>query len=90
MLTGDKFMPELHLTQPEFTYRTCGAFTKHERIQKFKETSDLNYIYHIYKKEFKKACFYHNAAYADSNDFTKIIASDKVLKDKAYKNGLDL
>ena len=50
----------------------------------------MNYIYHIYKKEFKKACFYHNAACADSNDFTKIIASDKVLKDKAYKNGLFL
>ena len=23
LLTGDKFMPELHLKQPEFTYRAC-------------------------------------------------------------------
>ena len=35
LLAGDKFMPELHLKQPEFTYSACGPFTKHwERIQK--------------------------------------------------------
>ena len=28
-LTGDKFMPELHLKQPGFTYIACGTFTKH-------------------------------------------------------------
>ena len=34
LLTGDKFMRELHLKQPGFTYSTCGLFTKHrERIQ---------------------------------------------------------
>ena len=27
-LTGDKFMPELPLTQPGFTYTACGPFTK--------------------------------------------------------------
>ena len=33
LLTGDKFMPELHLRQPGFTYSACGPFTKHrERI----------------------------------------------------------
>ena len=33
LLTGDKFMPELDLKQPGFTYSTCGPFTKHcERI----------------------------------------------------------
>ena len=38
-LTGDRFMPEMHLKQPEFTYSACGPFTKHkERIKKFKET----------------------------------------------------
>ena len=27
-------MSELHLKQPQFTYRACGSFTKHlERIQ---------------------------------------------------------
>ena len=34
-LTGDKFMSELHLKQPRFTYSACGPFSKHrERIQK--------------------------------------------------------
>ena len=35
LLTGDKFMLDLHLKQPEFTYSACGTFTKHrERIKK--------------------------------------------------------
>ena len=29
LLTGDKFMPEMHLKQPGFTYSACGRFTKH-------------------------------------------------------------
>ena len=34
---GDKFMPEMHLKQPSFTYSACGPFTKNkERIQKAK------------------------------------------------------
>ena len=45
LLTGDKFMPEMHLKQPGFTYSACRPFTnKKERIQKFKETGDTNYI----------------------------------------------
>ena len=45
-LAGDKFMPEIHLRHPQFTYSACGPFTKHEqRIQKFRETGDTNYIY---------------------------------------------
>ena len=43
LLTGDKYMPELHFRQPRFTYSACEPFTKYrERIQKFKETGDLN------------------------------------------------
>ena len=35
----DRFMPEMHLKQPEFTFSACGPFTKNkERIHKFKET----------------------------------------------------
>ena len=31
----DKFMPEMHLKQSDFTYRACGLFTKNkERIDK--------------------------------------------------------
>ena len=29
LLTGDKFMPELHLKQAGFTCSACGLFTKH-------------------------------------------------------------
>ena len=39
LLAGDKFMPDMHLKQPGFTYSACGPFTKNkERIQKFKDT----------------------------------------------------
>ena len=39
LLTGDKFIIELHLKQLRFTYRVCGPFNKHHtRIQKFRET----------------------------------------------------
>ena len=34
LLAGDKFMPEMHLRQPGFTYSACGPFTKlKERIK---------------------------------------------------------
>ena len=49
LLAGNKFMPEMHLKQPGFTYSACGPFTKNkERIQKFKETGDTSYIYKLY------------------------------------------
>ena len=36
LLVGDKFMPEMHLKQPGFTYSACGPFTKNkQRIEKF-------------------------------------------------------
>ena len=45
LLAGDKFMPEMHLKQPIFSYSTCGPFTKNkEKIQEFKETGDTSYI----------------------------------------------
>ena len=58
LLTGDKFMPEMHLRQPRLTYSACGPFTKNkDRIQKFKETVDSRYIY---QNELGKACFQHD------------------------------
>ena len=45
LIARDKFMTEMHLRQPEFTYSACGPFTKNkERIQKFKETGDKLYL----------------------------------------------
>ena len=72
----------INLKQPQFTYNACGPFPKHEqRIQKFKETGDTNYIY---KNELDKACFIHDTAYSDSKDLTKITVADKILKNKAF------
>ena len=75
LLAGDKFMPEMHLREPGFTYSVCGPFTKKkERIQKFKETGDTRYIY---KNELDKACFQRNMAYGDFKDLAKRTISDK-------------
>ena len=75
-------MPEMYLKQPGFTYSACGPFTKNkERINKFKETGDANYIY---KNELDKACFQHDMAYGDFKDLKRRTASDKVLRDKAF------
>ena len=87
LLVGDKFMPEIHLRQSQFTYSACGPFTRHEeRIQKFKETGDTNYVY---KNELDKACFIHDAAYSDSKDLIKKTIADKVLRDKAFNIAKD-
>ena len=82
LLAGDKFMPEMHLKQPGFTYSACGPFTKiKDRIQKFKETEDTSYIY---KNELDKAYFQHDMAYGDFKDLERKIFSDKVLRDKVF------
>ena len=82
LIGGDKFMPEMHLKQPGFTYSDYGPFTKNkERIQKSKETGDTNYIY---KNELDKACFQHDMAYRDFKDLARRTASDRVLRDKKF------
>ena len=83
LLAGDKFMPEMHLKQPGFTYSVCGPFTKSkERIQNFMQTGNTNYIY---KNDLDKACFKHDMAYGKYKDLTKRTESDNVLIDKAFK-----
>ena len=82
LLAGDKFMPEMHLRQPQFVYSACGPFTRHkERIKEFKCTGDTR---HIYRNELDKACFQHDSAYADHKDLINRTEADKVLRDKAY------
>ena len=41
-------MPEMHLKNARFMYSACGPFTKKskERVQRFKGTGDLRYVYH--------------------------------------------
>ena len=82
LLVGDKFMPEMHLRQPGFTYSACGPFTKNkERIKKFMTTGNTDFVY---KNELDKACFQHDMAYGKSNDLAKRTQSDKFLRDKAF------
>ena len=56
LLVGDKFMPEMYLKQPGFTYSACGPFTN----------TDFTY-----KNELDKARFHHDMAYGKSKDLIK-------------------
>ena len=61
LLTGDTFMPEMHIRQPGFTYSACGLFTKHKK--EFKNSCKQEKKNDIYGNELDKACFAHDAAY---------------------------
>ena len=74
---GDKYMPEMYLKQPGFTYSACGPFTKIK-----KETGNTDFVF---RNELDKACFQHDIAYGKSKDLIKRTQSDKVLKDGAFK-----
>ena len=87
LLVGNKFMPEMHLKQPGFTYSASGPFTKNkERIEKFMQTGNTDFIY---KNELDKACFQHDMAYGKSKDLAKTTQSDKVLRYKAFRIASD-
>ena len=46
LLSGDKFMPELHLRQPGSTYSACVPFTKNkERIIKSLKKQEIHDIF---------------------------------------------
>ena len=83
LLAGDKFMPEMHLKQPGFTYSACDPFTGNkERIKKFMKTGNTDFIY---RNEYDKACFQHDVAHRKSKDLAKRTQSDKLLRDKELK-----
>ena len=99
LLAGNKFMPEMYLRQPGFTYSACGPFTKNkEKIQKFIQTGDKRYIY---QNNLDKTCFQYDMAYGSYKDSVKRTESDmaygsykdsakrtesgKVLGNKAFK-----
>ena len=69
LLTGNKFMHEMHLKQPGFTYSVCGPFTKNkERIEKFMKTGNTDFIY---RNELDKGCFQHDMAYGNFKDLAR-------------------
>ena len=71
----DKFMPELHLKQPGFTYNDCGPFTRNKEMFMRTENTDF-----IYRNQLDKACFQHDMAYGKSKDLKKRTQSDKEIK----------
>ena len=82
LLAGDKFMREMYLNQPGFTYSACVPCIKNKkRIQKFKETEDTSYIYKI---KLDKACFQHDIAYGDFKDLARRTTSDKIFRNKVF------
>ena len=55
LLAGNKFMPEMHLRQPGFTYSACGPFNKNKRrIQNLWKQeiqvifTKINWIKHVF------------------------------------------
>ena len=81
-LVGDKFMLEIQLRQPGFSFSVCRLFSKNkEPIQKFKETGGSNYIY---QNKLDKVCFQHDMAYEDFKYLPKRTIADKISCDKAF------
>ena len=79
-LVGDKFLAEMHVSQPGFIFNVCRLFTKDkERIQKYKVTRDSKYIY---RNKLDKAYFQLDTAYGEFKDLLKRTTS--VLRDKAF------
>ena len=82
LLARDKFMPEMHLRQPQFVYSACGPFTRHkERIKEFKHTGDTRLLY---RNELDKVCFKHDAVYTKYKDVENRLISDQKLKNSVY------
>ena len=76
LLARNKFIPEMYLRQPRFTYSACGPFTKtNERVKKIKETGDPKYIY---QNKLDKAYFQHDISSGDFKDLPKRTVVDKV------------
>ena len=59
-------------------------YTKNnKKIENNMQTGNINYIY---KNDLDKACFQHDLTYGSYNDLAKRRQSDKVLRDKDFKN----
>ena len=81
LLAGDKFMAEMHLKQPGFTYSAYGPFTKNKQRIKKKEAGDSRYIY---QNQLYKSYFQHDMGYGYFKDINRRTAADKVLRDKSF------
>ena len=87
LLMGDKFMPEMHLKQPGFTYTACDPFTKNkERIESL---CRLEIQILFINMNLIRLVFNMIWLMVKTKDLVKRTQSDKVLKakakDKAFK-----
>ena len=83
LLAGDKFMPEMHLKQPGFTYSACGPLLKTKKELRNlcrQEITDF-----IYKNDLDKACFQHDMAYGKSKDLARRTQSDRISRDETFR-----
>ena len=84
LLTGEKLMPQSHLTQSGFTYSTCGPFTiHHERIKKWLDNNVLMYETHNEGKSVVAESFIRTLK---GKIYKKLTASDKNLLLVTYIN----
>ena len=87
LLAGDKFLSEMHLKQPGFTYSARGPFTKNkERIEKFMETGNTDFIC---KHKLYRVCLQYDMVYGKSKDLAERTQWDKVLSNKGFKSASD-
>ena len=88
LLPCDKLMPEMHLKQHGFTYSACDPLTRNkQRIEKFMLRGNTGFIY---MNELDMAYFQHDVvAYGKPKDLAKRTQSDKVLRNKTFKNASD-
>ena len=82
LLTGDKFMPELHLVDPivKKIVHVDHFQNTHKEFKIFKIQAS-----YIYNNDLDKACFQHDMAYNKFKDLEKRTQSGIVLKDKTLK-----
>ena len=83
LLTGDRFIPEMHLREPGFTYSgftNSRLFTKNKESKNFKKGDSR----HIYQNKLNRVCSQHDMTYGDFKNLTRRIASDKILRDAAF------
>ena len=73
LLGGVKFMPEMHLRKPWFTFGACGSFTKNKKKYK-----------NLQKQEIPNIFIKHDKAYENFKDLTRKKASDEILHNRAF------
>ena len=87
LLTGDKFMLEMHLRQPGFTYSACAPFTKNKEEYKNLKKQEIPDIF-IKANQIKHVFNITRRTVSDQIMFDKAFNITKNPKDHGYQDGL--